>query len=242
MLMSNILRIIFITLISLTGYINALAGDAALSRIIGFSPDGKYFAFEQYGIEDGSGFPYSEIFFIDTQANSWVENPVRIRIKDETASIAKARIQAVAKATPVIKKLGTTLHGFTLVSNPITQFGGDKYLARFGLNPSAPTFNRFKIQLSLQNASNQKCQSFAPDTKIFKLSLNSESNQNITRNYADTNLPSSRNCALDYSISEVHYFEAVNGDVIFMTFINIMSFGFEGQDRRFMVIPFYIKS
>ena len=27
----------------------ALAGDAAARRIIGFSPDGAYFAFEQYG-------------------------------------------------------------------------------------------------------------------------------------------------------------------------------------------------
>ena len=239
--MLHISRIIFIIFIAAASTFNALAADAALSRIIGFSPDGKYFAFEQYGIQDGSGFPYSEIFFIDTQNNSWVENPVRIRIEDETISIGKARIQAVAQATPIIKKLGATLHGFTLVSNPITQLNIDKYVANFGTNPSAPTLNRYKLQLSTQNVQNQKCQSFAPNTKMFSLSLNSQTNPNIIKNYADTNLPNSRGCALDYSISEVHYFEAINGDVIFMTFINVMTFGFEGQDRRFMVIPFYIK-
>lgn len=239
--MFNTLKIICIAIISFFATSNiASAGDAALNRIIGFSPDGKYFSFEQYGIQDGSGFPYSEIFFIDTQANSWVENPIRISIDDE-ASIAKARIQALAKATPIIKKLGTTLHGFTLVSNPITQFGNDKYIARFGVNPNVPRYNPYKMQLSVQDIKNAKCKSFDQQSKIFSLSLTSQSNPNISQNYADSKLPSSRGCASDYSISEIHYFESINGDVIFMTFINIMSYGFEGPDRRFMVIPFYVK-
>lgn len=239
--MFYIFRIIIITFTLFTSYFSALAGDAALSRIIGFSPDGKYFTFEQYGIGDASGLPFSEIFFIDTINNIWVEPPVRVMIDDDTADISKARILALAKATPTIKKLNTTLHGFTLVSNPITQFGGDKYLADFGTNPSAPLYDRYKIQLTLQDAPSEDCKDFAPDTKMFSLALTSESNQNITHNYADKNLPSSRSCALDYSISEIHYFQATNDAVIFMTFINIMSYGWEGLDRRFMVIPFYIK-
>lgn len=234
-------RIIFITFALLTSYISALAGDAALSRIIGFSPDGKYFTFEQYGIGDASGLPFSEIFFIDTINNVWIEKPVRVLIDDDTADISKARILALAKATPTIKRLNTTLHGFTLVSNPITQLGGDKYMADFGTNPNAPLYNRFKMQLTLRDAPSEDCKSHAPNTKMFSLTLTSESNQNITRNYADTNMPSSRNCALDYSISEIHYFETTDNAVIFMTFINIMSYGWEGLDRRFMVIPFHVK-
>lgn len=239
--MSYIFRIIFIVFAILTSHISALAGDAALSRIIGFSPDGKYFTFEQYGIGDASGLPFSEIFFIDTIKNIWAEKPVRILMDDQTADISKARILALAKATPTIQKFNTTLHGFTLVSNPITQFGGDKYMAEFGTNPSAPSYDRFKMQLTLQNAPVENCKSLAPNTKMFSLTLTSESNQNITRNYADKNLPSSRNCALDYSISEIHYFVTTNNDIIFMTFINIMSSGWEGLDRRFMVIPFYVQ-
>lgn len=239
--MFTILRITFLAILALFCSANiAHAGDAALSRIIGFSPDGKYFAFEQYGIGDASGHPYSEIFFIDTINNVWAEKPVRVNIEDETANISKARIMAVAQATPIIKKLGTTLHGFTLASNPITQFNGDKYIVEFGINPNAPRYYSYKIQLSLRDIKSQKCESFAPETKIFDLVLTSQSNQGIDRNYSDNSLPTSRNCALDYSISEIHYFEAVNGDVVFMTFVNIMSYGWEGLDRRFMVIPFYI--
>ncbi|MBN9059609.1 MAG: DUF2259 domain-containing protein, partial [Rhizobiales bacterium] len=44
----------------------AMAGDFAERSILGFSPDGGRFAFEEFGIQDGSGFPYSNIFVLDT--------------------------------------------------------------------------------------------------------------------------------------------------------------------------------
>lgn len=241
--MFTLLKIIFTTLLTFA-YANSIsASDAALKRIMGFSPDGKYFAFEQYGIQDGSGFPYVDIFFIDTQNNSWVADttPIHILIKDENTSLAKARAIAIAKATPFVKQLNTVLHGFTLVSNPITQLDSKKYSARFGTHPSAPTLNQFELKLTTQNANSTKCSQYSADTKIFSLSLTSLPTKSLVQNYTDSNLPSSRGCPIDYSISDVHYFEATNGDVIFMTFINIMAYGFEGTDRRFMVIPFYVK-
>ena len=43
----------------------ALAGDRAVIDFIGYSADSRYFAFEEFGIQDGSGFPYSSIYIID---------------------------------------------------------------------------------------------------------------------------------------------------------------------------------
>ncbi len=228
---------------------SAFAADAALMRIIGFSPDGKYFAFEQYGIQDGSGFPYVDIFFINSHANSWVKNapPIRLIIKDDATSLSKARARAIAKATPKIKQLGTMLHGFTLVSKPITQLDGDKYSSQFGIHPSAPRLNQYELKLTTQTTNAPTCQQYIDQPiKIFSLSLTAlkshpPSKDKLIKTYTDTNLPKSRGCALDYTIDQVHYFEADNGDKIFMTFINIMKLGFEGQDRRYMVIPFVIK-
>jgi predicted secreted protein len=42
----------------------AHAGDYAYRDILGFSSDGKSFAFEEYGVQDGSGFPYANIFVV----------------------------------------------------------------------------------------------------------------------------------------------------------------------------------
>src|SRR5471030_2236845 len=49
----------------------AQAGDAAARRVIGFSPDGAYFAFEQYGTLDraDSHSGWSEIAIVDTRTD-----------------------------------------------------------------------------------------------------------------------------------------------------------------------------
>ena len=64
----------------------ARAGDAAEFRAHGFSSDaqGRYFAFEEFGVQDGSGFPYSNIYNVDLEKDAWVdESPVRVTIKEE---------------------------------------------------------------------------------------------------------------------------------------------------------------
>ena len=46
--------------------------------IVGFSPDGKFFAFEQHGYYDGSGFGYAQMFIIDVAKNAWAEKPIEV--------------------------------------------------------------------------------------------------------------------------------------------------------------------
>ncbi len=56
----------------------ALAGDRAQIDLIGYSDDGSYFAFEEFGIQDGSGFAYSSIYVVDLVDDSWVVGtPIR---------------------------------------------------------------------------------------------------------------------------------------------------------------------
>lgn len=97
----------------------AIAGDYADRKILGFSPDGHYFAFEQYGVQDGSGFPYSEIFIIDAVADKWVAGtPVRKRIDDESAKLSDVRDQAIKEAGPILSRLNISEPGEHLASNP----------------------------------------------------------------------------------------------------------------------------
>jgi len=49
----------------------AFAGDRANLNILGYSEDGRYFAFEEYGVHDGSGGNYSDIYVIDLPADKW---------------------------------------------------------------------------------------------------------------------------------------------------------------------------
>src|SRR6266540_3460201 len=95
----------------------AKAADNAERVIVGFSPDGRYFAFEQYGVQDGSGFPYSEIFVVDLKANKWVKgSPFREKVEDEGALLSIARAKAAKAANTLIAELKIAEPGEILAS------------------------------------------------------------------------------------------------------------------------------
>jgi len=48
------------------------AGDVATFMDLGFSADGRYYAFGQYGIESGTLKPWADIFLIDVPKNNFV--------------------------------------------------------------------------------------------------------------------------------------------------------------------------
>ena len=48
----------------------ARAGDAASFRSLGFSGNGKYYAFLEFGTQDGSGFAYADVSVVDVAKNT----------------------------------------------------------------------------------------------------------------------------------------------------------------------------
>src|SRR5690606_27447983 len=81
----------------------AAAADSALINMIGYSEDGAYFAFEQYGIQDGSGFAYSDVFVVDLANDKWVDGtPVEVQAEDEDVSLTAIRSEAMGKARSLI--------------------------------------------------------------------------------------------------------------------------------------------
>src|SRR5690606_6519331 len=85
---------------------------------IGYSPDGSHFAFEEFGIQDGSGFPYSTIYVIDLAADAFVpDTPVAVRLDSENASLAQARAQSAAAAETVLARFSITAPAEILAIN-----------------------------------------------------------------------------------------------------------------------------
>jgi predicted secreted protein len=107
-------------LLVLAGAPVVLAADAADRAIIGFSGDGRFFAFEEFGIQDGSGFPYANIYVIDLENDRWVEDsPVRVLKREDNGSLYEARRQALNEAAPIIDKYGTIQPARLLASNAV---------------------------------------------------------------------------------------------------------------------------
>ena len=92
----------------------AQAGDAAARRIIGFSPDGNYFAFEQYGEIDAAVSGWSQIDIIDTRTDEFVGGkPILVVDESEeaTTTVEQARAQAAKQAAPILAKYAIAARG-----------------------------------------------------------------------------------------------------------------------------------
>lgn len=220
----------------------AQAGDAANFDPIGFSEDGRYFAYEEYGIQDGSGFPYDNIYVVDLIADKWVGTPVRVRLDDETASLPAAREQAMEQAKGMLDKAALTTPAEVLLLNANGEVGADGTEVAFGMfgNGLDDVRNTFKLSLAtFDSTSTEPCASYGMEDPVqgFALTLSDEAG-NSAEIYRDGSVPASRGCVSDYRIHAVlGPFPAGLSASPMVAVISVYSLGFEGPDRRFVTIP-----
>ncbi|MCJ8148889.1 DUF2259 domain-containing protein [Shinella sedimenti] len=222
----------------------ATAGDFSTFQSIGFSPDGKVYAFEEFGVQDGSGFPYSTIYFIDTEKDAYLPGtPVRVRIDDEQAGLSKARADAMAKAAPMIEKNRLLDNpGILAAFNPMGQLGVDRSRIDyypFAIEPmpgGSYALALDEIALPLP----EKCRAITPyGGKGFRLRLVQDDGKPADRMvYEDEQVPDSRNCPLTYQLSGALTFPVQNGARVHVALVLVRSVGFEGDNGRWIAVPF----
>jgi predicted secreted protein len=221
------------------GFSAAIAADAADRAVIGFSKDGKHFAFEEYGVQDGSGFPYSNIYIINLETDSWVEgSPIKVIVRDENASSHEARHQALTDAAPLIEEYGTVQSAKLLASNAVGEEVSDPHTMVFKRFHNLDTLWTVKLtHVDLDLPPN--CQSL-PGIKGFALSV-SANNTEPNEVYRDKNLPKSRGCPENYRLADViSYGEDETARVVVL--VHMLTFGFEGRDARFVAVPVKLPS
>ncbi|MHA1547547.1 MAG: DUF2259 domain-containing protein [Alphaproteobacteria bacterium] len=221
----------------LLGATSGLAGDFADRSVIGFSADGAYFAFEEYGVEDGSGFPYANVFLLETANDRWVSgSPIRVKLQDETATLAHARATALADALPLINSLAIDTDGRVLASNPVTETSADPHALRFALHgPVASVDTNYDLRIVERVLPAADCPDMGVPFKGFRLELGTPQGTRILND--DARIPSSRRCPIGYGLSDViAHIPARPARPIAIVLINVFSIGFEGPDRRFIAV------
>lgn len=218
----------------------ALAGDRALIDFIGFSPDAKYFAFEEFGIQDGSGFAYSNIFVVDLENDTWLEGtPIRMRSEDENKPLLQVRSEANSEAIKIIadKEIFVPAEIAVLIGDGAVD--ADAQNLAFGL----PGYERGTVEeerlLSLKTfplKSSEDCDLwFDTPPQGFELTL--AAGESSTTIHRDETLPKSRGCVLDYRLYAVVLpgLDAPQGRGV--AIVSTYPGGFEGPDRRFLAVP-----
>ena len=215
----------------------AWAGDYADRTILGFSPDGGTFAFEEFGVQDGSGFAYANIYMIDTERDAWVSGtPIRVMHESEDETLANVREEARQRAMPWMTRYGVAPGGRTVVSNPSSELSADPYSVRFltdlyaNMRDHAWTLSLTPVPLPEPIG----CENLGP-VQGFRLVLTSPAGKARTI-HDDTALPASRGCAQDYAIADVVTDFPEGSDPVMVVLVHVISQGFEGPDRRFLAV------
>ncbi|MEO7222598.1 MAG: DUF2259 domain-containing protein [Devosia sp.] len=223
----------------------AAAADRALINMLGYSADGDTFAFEQFGIQDGSGFPFSEIFIVDLANDKWTAGTPFEARGDEESSLAEIRAEAMAKAQDTLDQYDIEVPVQILALNGEGEIAADTGLRIHWSTPAccgvgAIQADSHSLILSLRSIQSEEayCQDMNPVGYI----LAYQDQNGVKELHADGDkLPKSRTCTLDYRIyAVVEPFTEYYADGLTRRRVAIIAtypFGFEGVDRRFLVVP-----
>jgi predicted secreted protein len=222
----------------------AYAGDAAEMRVIGFSADARIFAFEEYGVQDGSGFPYSNIYLIDLDRDKFTPGaPIKVTIERE-AMVKEARALAWSKAQSLVTRYGADSDpGAFAVYRAAADLNAQGDTVRFNRYPRAPKVSKaYSIQLQPKPfPATKDCLNASNGFNGFLLKLVEADGKPVDRVlYEDASVPPSRKCPTGYRIGAVVMDNDKAATAVAM--IQASSQGFEGDDIRWIAIPIKLEA
>ncbi|WFU49210.1 DUF2259 domain-containing protein [Sinorhizobium terangae] len=221
----------------------ARAGDFAALQPIGFSSDGNVFAFEEYGVQDGSGFPYSTIYVLDTRKDTFLPGaPVRAVIEKDGSALHEARREAHQRAAPLIDAYGLTdTPGILAAYNPVTERSSADHTLSYDAFPADDPFRkRYALKLEEKSFGPQGvCASLLKEVKGFRLVMTEKAGKPAADLLQeDTRIPESRRCPTGYRIGGVVTRVNDDGSEVHVVMILVKSLGFEGStDGRWIALP-----
>ncbi|MEF2550583.1 DUF2259 domain-containing protein [Aurantimonas sp. A2-1-M11] len=219
----------------------ARAGDFATLQSYGFSADGSVYAFGQSGIQDGSGFPYAEIFFLDVNEDRFLApSPVRVRLDDDSATLDMAMDEARSRAASLFDTHDPQPDAGQLVfASPAAELPDDPHRARFLPRAMAPSSDRL-VELRIETiplSGPAHCTGFGETVGYRLVRIATKPGTAAQLVHEDSSIPESRGCPLDYRVSEVRVLQRPDGGFAAVAIIGVEQVGFEGPDLRFIANP-----
>jgi predicted secreted protein len=218
------------------------AGDYAKLNFIGFSKDGSFLAYEEHGVQDGSGFPYSNIYIVNVANNSFAAGPFGSRLENELATARQARTRSRLAAAAAMRKFGIVEgnRGTLVVSRLFTDLSvsrdpaltesKSKKINFAELVDSMYTEGDYDLLLDLREVKTKACEYEELPVYQLTLTLKDKKAETTTVLQKDSTLPPSRGCPINYGMQYVYLYK--NNIAIFLDYYTT---GFEGPDMRYLV-------
>lgn len=229
--------------------LSAQAGDAAARNVLGFSPDGKIFVFEQYTTEYEEDASFSEFVFVETLKDRYLPGtPIRIRVKgDDGLEESKARERAAAKAAPLVGKFTVADKGRHFPGKPSIDLDeiGIYQTATEPLSQSLdlefPGERKAMLSLAERGVGTAICKtargvSTKYEVKGLTLTLTLDGKKILLQD--DRKLPANRRCVTAYGIAEAYLHTADDKSLTLAVLVEVVDNddSHAGPNRRFMAV------
>jgi predicted secreted protein len=234
------------------------SSDLAVFNLIGFSESGRYLAWEQYGVQDGSGFPYCNLQLLDLDESCIVgkfrvlrDDHIDYRPEDFQDQIEefdrylhpreneyrfweeRAREEAHRRAASLMDSLGIIPGntGRLCVHHPLTDLSGfDRIEFVTGmLGPAFEASPRFRLLVEELEADTVEDLYWISPPKMLRLSLVWRED---TLTLADDVRMEENELAYGYGVRDVITYRDLYVVVVLFRWVP----GFEGPDVRFRVV------
>lgn len=202
------------------------AADLYNFRNLGFSPDGRYYAYANSVVQDGSGFPHASVYLMNVAKNSLVRSAT-LTIKDDSSY----------EESDALRRVLPQMHLEAFRIYPGQNLGVELALTQSHSHQATFTDNGRKYALDLveSDAGNESQRSYCKDagrgSKLIALALTDLSSQRRIVLEDEHVQPKSRYCSFDFKLEKVLRF---NGKIAVA--LSYQSPGFEGPDTKYKVI------
>jgi predicted secreted protein len=228
----------------------AQAGDAAARKVLGFSPDGKHFAFEQFTQFYDATEVLDEIVVIDTSTDRFVKGaPLRLETKsDDERDVDTVRAALLAKAEPMLAKYR--------IGEPGTWFAGKPSMGldaveiyQAATEPLAkmqdialPDGRKLTLTVIDKPLGQAECRTARGVTMevasagvTLQLSIDGAAPKTLAH---DKKLPAARRCVSGYGIAEILHHQAQDGAQTLAVLLEMVDHAdyHAGPNRRFMAV------
>ncbi len=216
----------------------AVSEDLAWFRVIGFSGDGAYVAWEMGGIQDGSGFQWVEVEVLDTETSLetaryryvWDENVDELPSAEDVASVEQNILDFCEKY-----EITSGNYESPLVYHPLTDLGVNGDTVAFCLESYSPRYNSSEIILTLALMPADVEQGYpdwfdSPVTPV----LHTVSNGEGKLLFSEELVQGQHVLSFDYSIAAIYRIPGFQDRLLVV--LHSTRPGFEGPDGRFRVV------
>ena len=232
----------------------ALAGYVANLQDVGFSNNGKYFAFTTTGDNGMSDMTCRTTTFINTVRNEWVGRPYRSCTFNEAEygpEESRKMRKRFARASREVKRLTKKLRiNFKNDGQQVITRGAFRYWraagsadAEFSKQGESITFSnpgnntRYRLRLSKKTINSAKCNEmmFSHPPAIFSLRMRNLQTKQSTPLQVDRRIPKTRGCPFHYRIQNVYTHKRGSGQVV-VALLQYFSPSIEGPDEIYLAV------